>query len=109
MNNCVMAGLGLTQPGPTSLARCPRALARPHQLVERVERLLDRRGVVVVVELVQIDTVGLEASQAGIDGLDDVCSRRALAVGARSRAAADLGSEHDLVPSTEQGTADDLF
>ena len=41
-------------------------------VVERLKRLLDRRLVVEPVNLQQVDMVGRQATQAGLDGIEDV-------------------------------------
>jgi hypothetical protein len=46
-------------------------LPRPHEVGQRGEGLLDVRGVVGAVDLVEIDPVGAEAAQALLDLLDD--------------------------------------
>ena len=52
-------------------------LARADQVVERPERLLDRRRRVRGVDLVEVDVVGPEAAQAVLDRPDDPAARRA--------------------------------
>ena len=47
-------------------------LALAHEIVERAQRLLDRRQRVGAVELVEVDPVGLEPPQAVLDRLHDV-------------------------------------
>ncbi len=45
-------------------------LALAHEIVERAQRLLDRRQRIVIVLLVEIDVVGLQPLQARLDRLD---------------------------------------
>ena len=63
------------------------------------------------VHLVEIDVVGSEARQAGLDGAGDVPGRAAAVVfvwpfGDRET---ELGRQHHLVAASLQGLADDLF
>ena len=90
--------------------RADRAhLARPHQIGEGRQRLLDvgvRRG---PVDLVEIDVVGLQAAQRGLDRLRDPASRIALLVRIVAHRAVHLGGQHDVVAPTLQRLADDLL
>ena len=83
-------------------------LALLHELVQRAERLLDRRHAVGAVVLVEVDPVGLQPSQRCLDRLADVRARapRGLAV---TEVVAELGREHDLVAPAREGAADDLL
>ncbi|MBM7806914.1 hypothetical protein JOD57_002751 [Geodermatophilus bullaregiensis] len=47
-------------------------LARPHELVEGGERLLQRRRLVVVVRVVEVDAVGPQVAQRALGGLADL-------------------------------------
>ncbi len=88
-----------------------RALPMLHDVVQRLERLLDRRLVVPAMDLVEVDVIRAEPPQAGVDLDHDGLARKALAVGVRAHRVVDLGRDHDLVPSGEvaQGAADDLL
>ena len=79
--------------------------------MQRLERLLDRRVVVPAVDLVQVDVVGAEPAQAGVDLGHDRLARQPGAVRARAHPAVDLGGDHDFVAPREVGqrTADDLL
>ena len=64
-------------------------LALVDEIVEGAQRLVDRRRRVIAVELVEVDVVGLQASQRGIDRVEDVLAgvaerRRAPARSGRS-------------------------
>ena len=72
-------------------------LAGLDDVVQRLHRLLDRRVPVPAVDLVEVDVVGAEAAQAGVDLGHDRLARQAGAVGALVHAAVDLGGEHELV------------
>ena len=50
-------------------------LARAHDVVERLERLLDRRLRVEAMDLVEVDVVDAEPAQAVVDGVLDVLAR----------------------------------
>ena len=52
-------------------------LARPHQIVERAQRLFDRRDGVEAVQLIEVDVVGAEPAQAGLARRDQVVPRGA--------------------------------
>ena len=58
-------------------------LVQPRAGVERAHRLLDRRGRIEAVDLVEVDVIELEAAQALLQRRDDVAARRAAHVGAR--------------------------
>ena len=64
-----------------------RIFPAAHQLVERLQRFLDRRQRIEPVDLEQVDVVGAEPPQAVFDRLNQVKARRADAI--RSRAAAE--------------------
>ena len=68
-----------------------------HQLVERSERLLHRRGGVETVQLVQVDVVELQARQARLHAVENVAARRAARVRAGARVAEHLGRHHHVV------------
>ena len=75
-------------------------LALGDEVVERRERLLDRRDRVGLVQLVEVDPVGPQAAQRRLDGEPDVAARPAHAPVRTVRAGhvhAELGGEHDLV------------
>ena len=86
--------------------RAHRALL--HELVERAERLLDRRHAVGTVVLVEVDPVGLQPPQRCLDRLADVGARTAggLAV---AEVVPELRREHDLVAPAGERAADDLL
>ena len=48
-------------------------------------------------DLVEIDVVGTEATQAIVDGAQYVLARKSLSVGAVSHGEVDLGRNYDLV------------
>jgi len=87
-------------------------LALAHELVQRGQRLLDRRDRIGEVELVQVDPVGLEPPERCLDGDTDVAAgaarspiRAVLAV----HVAAELGREHDLLAAALERVADEGF
>ena len=83
-------------------------LAFLDELVQRAERLLDRRHAVGAVVLVEVDPVGLEPPQRCFDRLADVGARTAgrLAV---AEVVAELRREDDLVAPPAERAADDLL
>jgi hypothetical protein len=62
-------------------------------------------------DLVEIDIVGAQALQAGVDLVEDGLARQAAAIGAGAHLHIDLGRQHDLLALGEiaQGAADDLL
>ena len=87
-------------------------LAALHDVVQRFDRLLDRRVVVPAMDLIQIDVVGAEAAQRVVDRFHDVFARQAavvrLVVPDREE---DLRGDDDLVALREiaKRAADDLL
>ena len=73
-------------------------LAAGDEVVERPQRLVDRRHRVGAVQLVEIDMIGLQPLQAAIDRVHDVAARGAALVGALAHGAMDLGGDHDIRP-----------
>ena len=81
------------------------------EIAEDRERLFDRRVVVGVVALVEVDGLDLQAAQAVFDGAGDVRAGEALAVGALPHLAADLRGDDDAVAVAARlhPAADDLL
>jgi hypothetical protein len=88
-----------------------QGLAGAHDVVQRLERFLDRHRRVPAMDLVQVDEVGAQALQAGIDLREDGLARQAHAVRPLVHALVDLGRDDDLAAACvlEQGPADDLL
>jgi hypothetical protein len=87
-------------------------LAGPDEVVESGHRLLDGRLPVGEVDLVEVDTVGAEPSEGGLDGLPDVAAGSpGAAVGAEVavQVAAELGGDDGLVAAAAEGGAEHLF
>ena len=84
-----------------------RDLAGRDELVERGERLVDRRGRIGSVHLVQVDVVDLQPAQAVVAGLHDPAPRQAAALRIVAHRVAHLGGQHDLVAAAAQGLAED--
>ena len=87
-------------------------MALPHELVERAHGLLDRRGRIESVDLVEVDVVELQPLQAGLDPVQDVAARGAARVRSRAGLAEDLGrDDHVLARHLEilQRLAGDLL
>ena len=76
-------------------------LAGLHDIVQRFERLLDRRLVVETVDLIEVDIVHAEPAQAVVDLGEDRLARQAGAIGAGTHPAVDLGRDHHLVAAGE--------
>ena len=86
-------------------------LAGLDDIVQRFERLLDRRLVVPAMDLVEVDIIHAEAAEALIDLDHDRFARQAGAIGSGSHAAVDFGRDDDLVAPGEviDRTAEDLL
>ena len=65
------------QPGGIVGAADIAHFAAVHQVIQRPQRLIERRLGVGGVHLVEVDIVGLQAAQAGLDRLEDVLARTA--------------------------------
>jgi hypothetical protein len=103
---------------PRAFMRCQAArfdapmvadLADADQIVQRAQRLLPRRERVVAVDLVEVDVIGAEALQAGVDGVHDVAARQPDRVGAAAGAPAGLGRHHHILAPRAQRLAQDLL
>ena len=78
-------------------------LAGPDQSVQRVERFLDGRQRVEPVKLIQIDVVGSQPAQAGLERFQQVKPRRADIVWSRSGAKRPLGrQEHPIATAFDR-------
>ena len=80
-----------------------------HELVQRVERRLDRRRRVGLVHLVDVDHVGAQPPQRAFDGPADVVARAARVVGALVHLLAELRREHDPVAAPFERAADEVL
>ena len=77
------------------------------QIVQRPQRLLDGDGRVGPVQLIEVNTVGLEPAQTALDLCHDVVAAVATVVGAVAAGKMDLGGQHYAVPPPLEGRADD--
>ena len=69
-----------------------------HQIIQRVERLLDGRCRIETVELIKIDVIELQPSQTLFDALHDMKTRTAAGIDAgRTGFAKDFGSHHHVL------------
>ena len=82
-------------------------LALVHEIVERAQRLLDRRERIDQVILVEIDPVGLEPLQAGLDRGHDIAARAALELALGVHRPAELGDQHDVLAAGPEHLAQD--
>ena len=71
-------------------------LAGAHHVVQRAQRLFDRRAVVGQVHLVEVDVVGVEAAQAGVERVHEVLARGAAPVRAFAHGAGGLRGDDDV-------------
>lgn len=72
-------------------------LAGLHQVVQRLQGFLPRSGVVIAMDLVQVDVVGAQALERMVDFLHDRLARQAAAVRAQAHGVAQLGRDDDRV------------
>ena len=84
-------------------------LALAHQVVERAHQFVHRRVGVGPVHLVQVDPVGLQAAQAGVEGLHDPPARGAALVRPRAHRVPELRAEHHVVAAPPERAAHDLL
>jgi hypothetical protein len=104
-------GVGDLPTGEVGVAQVAH-LARADQVVEGGQRLLDRGGRVGLVQLVEVEVVGLEPAQRGLDRAHDVPPG---AAGAEVVAVdplhvhAELGGQHDVVAPALEGGAEQLL
>jgi hypothetical protein len=80
--------------------------------VERLHGLLDGRLVVPPVDLVQVDVVGAQSPQRGVDGVEDMAPGESAVVRPLTHREADLGGQHVVLSPAEhlpQQTPGDLF
>ena len=84
----------------------------PHEVIKRAHRLLDRRQIVLAVDLVEVDIVGAEPLQALLYRIHDMAARRAAIVRTGAGCAGALGGQHDigaLAPGVLHRLAGDLL
>ena len=91
-----MLGLG-ELPGVHAGRPDVAGLPRAHDVVQRLHRLLDRRVRVPAVDLVEVDVVGAQPAQRGVDRGQDVLAGQAAVVRAVRHGVEDLGREHVVV------------
>jgi len=86
--------------------------AGPDQVVERRQRLLDRRARIGLVQLVEVDLLGPQPPQRTLHGGLHVPARAARHRLGRDGAAhvrAELGGQHDAVPAAAEHPAEQLL
>ncbi len=86
-------------------------LARLHDVVQRLHRFLDRRGIVPAVDLVEIDIVHPQPRQAVVHRLHQRLARQTARIGGLLPGQESLGRDHNLVAPCEFGqqAPDHLF
>jgi hypothetical protein len=78
----------------------------PDQVLQRTQRLLDRRHRVRAVQHVDVDVVGAEPPQAGLDRGHDVAARGVLRRDPRRHRHAELRAQHDLLAALAEDPAE---
>jgi hypothetical protein len=79
--------------------------------VQRFEHLLDRRVAVETMDLIEVDIIHTEPTQAVVDLGEDRFARKPGAIGARTHPAVHLGGDDNLVSAREilDRAAEDFF
>src|SRR5258708_5883796 len=72
-----------------------------HDVMQGFERLLDRRGVIPAMDLIEVYVIGAEPAQAGVDRCEYGLTGESAAVRALAHREKDLGGDHDLVAPGE--------
>ena len=98
-------------PGPHRRGADVARFASLYDVVQRLERLLDRRARVPAVDLIEVDVVGAEPAEARVDLCHDRLARQPGAVRPRPHPSVHLGGEHNLLARDEvpERPADDLL
>ncbi len=113
-----VAGAGVAVGGGERLHQLPAGevghagvadLAGPDQLVQGAEHLLDGGGGVEGVQLEEVEVVGAEAAQGGVDGGGEAGAGGAGVVGAVAGGQAGLGGDQHLVAAALDRPAEDLL
>ena len=92
------------------VGRAPIAyLAAGDQMMHRLERLLDGSDAIPVVQLVEVDVIGAQPLETGLDGANQVVARGAGSVGVIAQRASALGGEDDVVALAAQRLAGNFF
>ena len=96
---------------PAGEVRAPDVshLAGLHQVLERGQRLLERSLSVPLVDLVKVDVVRPQPSEAGLTGFDQMVPRQAGVVGTGAHWEAGLGGQQHAVATATQRLAHDLL
>ena len=84
-------------------------LAGPHEVRHGAHRLLQRRRVVLLVQIEDVDRLHAQAAQAGLGGQDAVAARQAAVVGALPRRIGELGGQHPPLALAADQAAGDLL
>ena len=84
-------------------------LAGAHELIERRQRLLDRRVVVLAVQLQEVDRLDAEPLERALDRLQKMLARRAVVVRAVAHRECRLGGNEQAVALALDRLAQDLF
>ena len=84
-------------------------LALPDQFAHRAHGLVQRRRVIFLMQIIDVDIVGAEPLQAFVGGLQHPASRQSAAVGIVAHGVGELGREYQSVPAVGNGAADHLL
>ena len=84
-------------------------LALVHEVVERAQRLLERRVVIEAVQVEHVDAIGRKTTKTGLDGANQVQARRTACVRVLARREVRLAGDHHLVPLIGDEAAEDLL
>jgi len=84
-------------------------LALMHEIVERGERLFERREEIEAMDDIEVDPVGTEPTQAVLAALDDVSAAQAHVVDLGAHASPHFGGKHHLVSFALERFPQDLL
>ena len=84
-------------------------LALPDQFAHRAHGLVQRRRMVFLMQIIDVDIVGAEPLQAFVGRLQHPAPRQPAAVGIVAHGVGELGGEHPVVPAVGNRAADHLL
>ncbi|MHC2612069.1 hypothetical protein ACVMGF_003142 [Bradyrhizobium diazoefficiens] len=84
-------------------------LARADQIAHRAHGLLQRRRMVLLVQIVDVDVVGAEPLEAFVRGLQHPAPRQPDPVGVIAHGVGELGRQHPDMAVVADRATDDLF
>ena len=80
-----------------------------NQVIQRPERLIERRFKIGKMHLIQIEIVGLQTAQASMGRLEDMLARPATIIGTSAHREKELARQHNLFASPFEPVANIFF